>query len=91
MIESIKEKAIAKGMSLLSSPFVAKAMESEQVGVVLEKAMTLPIKVSDGLRTHKEKFTAFMELASRSDLDDIKRAIARVEDELGEIKSKAKK
>lgn len=87
MLNDLKEKAIAKGMSLLSSPMVTKAMESEKVGIVLEKAMSLPIKVSDEIRTKKEKITSFMELATQADLDDIKRAVARVEDELNAMKN----
>lgn len=86
MIDSLKEKAISKGMQLLNSPMVAKAMESEQVGTIIEKAMTLPIKVSETIRTRKEQLTSFMEVATQSDLDEIKRAVARVEQELKSIK-----
>ncbi|MBN2714269.1 MAG: hypothetical protein JXX14_00360 [Deltaproteobacteria bacterium] len=91
MIGNLKEIAISKGMQLLNSPMVAKAMESEQVGTIIEKAMTFPIKVSETIRTRKEQLTAFMELATQADLDEIKRAVARVEDEINVIKSQSDK
>ena len=89
MIGNLKEIAISKGMKLLNSPIVTKAMESEQVGTIIEKAMTLPIKVSESIKTRKEQLSAFMEIATQSDLDELKRTVARVEDELNTIKNKS--
>ena len=90
MLGDLKEMAISKGMKLLNSPLVTKAMESEQVGTIIEKAMTFPLKVSESIRTKKEMITSFMELATQSDLDEIKRSVARVEEELHTIKSNDK-
>jgi len=87
---SLKEKAISKGLQLLNSPLVAKAMESEQMGVVLEKAMTLPIKISEKISSNKEKVVSFMELVTSEDLDEIKRNLASIEDELRDLKAKSK-
>ncbi|MBN2804197.1 MAG: hypothetical protein JXR91_13970 [Deltaproteobacteria bacterium] len=90
MIESLKEKAISKGIKLLNSPVVAKAMESEQVGQILEKAMSLPIKVSEKLSSNKEKIVSFMELVTSEDLDELKRTIVNLEDEVSKLKEQAK-
>jgi tRNA(Phe) wybutosine-synthesizing methylase Tyw3 len=89
MLDSIKELAISKGMQLLNSPVVTKAMESEQVGTIIEKAMSVPVKVSEAIRTRKEQLTSFMEVATQSDLDEVKRNLARMEDELSSMKSKS--
>ena len=86
MIDSVKEKLLAKGIELLQSPAVAKLMESEKVGTILEKAMTFPIKMSDSFRTHKERLTSLLELATQQDLDDLKRAVSRMESLLKELK-----
>lgn len=91
MIGSLKEKAMTKGMQLLNSPMVAKAMESEQVGTIIEKAMTFPIKVSETIRARKEQVTSFMEVATQSDLDELKRSVARVEQEVKSIKNTTEK
>lgn len=90
MLDKLKEKAIAKGLKLLSSPVVAKAMESEKVGVILEKVMTFPITVSEKLRVHKGQVTNFMELVTKTDLDEVKSAITKMEDLLYEIKKETK-
>jgi hypothetical protein len=86
MIDAVKEKLLSKGMQLMQSPMVAKLMESEKVGVLLEKAMTLPIKLSDGMRSHREKLTSVLDLATQQDLDDLKRAVSRMEDLLRDVK-----
>jgi hypothetical protein len=91
MLGNLKEKVIAEGVKLLNSPLVKKAMESEQMGVVLEKAMSVPIVISEKISTNKEKLTSFMELATAADLDDIKRSIARIEEELRASKAKSEK
>ncbi len=87
MMEGLKEKVVAKGIKLLNSPLVAKAMESEQVGVMIEKAMSLPIKVSEGIRSNRDRITGFMELATRADIDELKRTVCRLEDELKSVQS----
>lgn len=89
MIDAVKEKMLAKGIELLQSPAVAKLMESEKVGTILEKAMTLPIKMSDTFRTHKERLTSLLELATQQDLDDLKRAVSRMESLLKDLKDES--
>ena len=87
MIDKIKETLVAQGMKLMQSPAVTKLMESEKMGVVLEKAMSVPIKLSEGLRGKREKLTTMFELATQADLDEVKRSVSRMEDLLQEIKS----
>jgi hypothetical protein len=87
MIDKMKEKLISHGMKLMQSPAVSKLMESEKMGVVLEKAMSVPIKLSEGLRARRERLTSLFELATQQDLDEVKRSISRMEDLLHEIKS----
>jgi tRNA(Phe) wybutosine-synthesizing methylase Tyw3 len=87
MIDMMKEKLVSGGMKLMQSPAVAKLMESEKVGVLLEKAMSVPIKLSEGFRAKRERMTALFELATQQDLDEVKRSVARMEDLLHEIKN----
>ncbi len=87
MIDMMKEKLVSGGMKLMQSPAVAKLMESEKMGVLLEKAMSVPIKLSEGFRAKRERMTALFELATQQDLDEVKRSVARMEDLLHEIKN----
>lgn len=86
MIDSVKEKLLATGVELMKSPMVAKLMESEQMGLVLEKALTVPIKVSETFRSHRERLTSLFELATQQDLDELKRALSRMEELLRDIR-----
>jgi hypothetical protein len=86
MIDAVKEKLLATGVELMKSPMVAKMMESEKVGLVMEKALTLPIKASETFRSQKERLTSLFELATQQDLDDLKRAVSRMEELLRDIK-----
>jgi len=89
MLNVLKEKAIAQALGLLQSTAVTKMMESEKVGVLLEKAMSLPIRISEGAHVQRERFTTLLELATREDLDDVKRSVARMEDLLRELKDQS--
>lgn len=86
MIDVVKDKLLATGVELMKSPMVAKMMESEKVGIVMEKALTLPIKASETFRSQKERLTSLFELATQQDLDDLKRAVSRMEELLRDIK-----
>ncbi|MCP4674304.1 MAG: hypothetical protein GY854_02060 [Deltaproteobacteria bacterium] len=89
MLDSLKQKMMIKGMELMQSPAVGKMMESEKVGVVIEKAMTVPFKVSGALMSQKERLVALFDLATQEDIDDVKRAVTRVEGVLRDIKKES--
>ncbi len=86
MIDAIKEKVIGKGMQLMQSPAVTKLLESEQVGRVMEVAMSIPIKAAGLLQTQKERLVALLSLATQDDVDDLRRALSRMEDVLRDIR-----
>jgi tRNA(Phe) wybutosine-synthesizing methylase Tyw3 len=86
MIDALKEKLVSKGAELMQHPAFTKLMESEKMGILLEKALSVPIKVSGAMQTHKERMTALFELASRQDVDELKRSISRLEDLLGDLR-----
>ena len=90
MLSSFKEKVMSKGMALLQSPAVSKLMESEKVGRVIEKAMAVPFKMSSMLTSHKERLVALLDLATQQDVDELKRALSRMEGVLKEIKDESK-
>lgn len=86
MIDALKEKLVSKGAELLQHPAFTKMMESEKVGMLLEKALSVPVKVSGAMQTHKERMAALFELASRQDVDELKQSISRLEDLLRDLR-----
>jgi hypothetical protein len=79
MINKLKQKIIENGAKLMQSDAVEKLMESEQFGVVMEKAMAVPFKVTNALMAGKERLVTVLDLATQEDIDEIKRAMARME------------
>ncbi|MCP4601358.1 MAG: hypothetical protein GY847_12680 [Proteobacteria bacterium] len=90
MLDSLKAKMMTKGIQLLQSPAMGKLMENEKVGVVIEKAMTVPFKVSGVVTSQKERLVALFDLATQDDMDDIKRTVSRMEGVLRDIKKESK-
>lgn len=90
MSETLKDKLMGKGMQLLQSPAVGKLMENEKVGVVIEKAMSVPFKVSGALMSQKERLVTLLDLATQDDVDELKRAMSRMEGVLKEIKTESR-
>jgi len=86
MLSDIKTKLMNKGLKLMQSPAVGKIMESEQFGTVVEKAMSMPFKVSNAVMSQKEKVVALLDLATQQDLDEIRRGITRMETVLKDFK-----
>ena len=89
MIDMLKKMAVEKGMSLMQSPTVAKIMASEKTGDLIEKAMTIPFKVSSVVTNQKEKLVEMFDLATQEDMDDLRRNLSKLEAALTEIKGKA--
>ncbi len=86
MAKTLKEKMLTKGLQLMQSPTVGKIMANEKVGMALHKAMNVPLKVSGAMITQKERFVALFDLATQQDVDEMRRALMRVEDVLRDIK-----
>jgi hypothetical protein len=80
---------ISAGVSLMQSPAVNRFLESEAFGTVVEKAMSVPIKVSGALAGQKERVVTLFELATQKDIDDLKQSVTRMEDVLREIKEQS--
>jgi tRNA(Phe) wybutosine-synthesizing methylase Tyw3 len=76
-------------MSLMQSPTVNKIMESEKMGIVIEKAMSIPIKISSNIMSQKERLVALFDLATQQDLDEVRQSLARVEGVLRDIKKES--
>lgn len=82
----LKTMAMEKGKALLQSPTVSKILASEQMGTVIEKAMTVPFKISSAVSSKKEKLVELFDLATQEDMDELRRTISRLEDELSTLK-----
>ena len=79
MAGSLKKKLSEKVSKFMQSDTAERLMESEQFGVVMEKAMAIPFKFTNMAMSGKERLVAFLDLATQEDIDEVKRAMARLE------------
>jgi len=86
MLDVLKKMAAEKGKELLQSPTVSKILASEQMGKVIETAMTVPFKVSSAVNSKKEKLVEMFDLATQEDMDELRRTIARLEETIRTLK-----
>ena len=89
MIQAVKEKLLSGGMAIMQHPAVGKLMESELLGTVVEKAISIPVKISGAIDTHRERLSALLDLATQKDVDELKMTISRIEDALRDIKKRS--
>jgi polyhydroxyalkanoate synthesis regulator phasin len=87
MIKIIKKMAVEKGKALLQSEAVSKILASEKMGTVIEKAMTVPFKISTAVAHQKEKLVEMFDLATQEDMDELRRTVSRMEEELSSLKN----
>ena len=90
MADSLKKKLTQKAAKFMQSDTVEKLMESEQFGVVMEKAMAIPFKFTNMAMSGKERLVALFDLATQEDIDEVKRAMARLEGTLKEGDTESK-
>ena len=82
MADSLKKKLTEKAAQFMQSGTVEKLVESEQFGIVMEKAMAIPFKFTNMAMSGKERLVALLDLATQEDIDEVKRAMARLEGNL---------
>ncbi len=82
MIKMIKSMAMDQCKAVMQSETVSKILASEQVGSVIEKAMTVPFKISEAVATKKEKLVEMFDLATKADMDELRRSMSQMEETL---------
>ena len=90
MAVTLKKKLTEKVSQFMQSDTAEKLMESEQFGIVMEKAMAIPFKFTNMAVSGKERLVAFFDLATQDDIDEVKRAMARLEDTLEDVDNDSK-
>lgn len=83
---SLKKKVMKKGLELIGDPRVAKLMADPRVMKAVVAAMSVPGKVSALATEQAEKIAKAMALATGEEVDDLKRQVRRLEDELDALR-----
>ena len=83
---SIKNKLMEHGMKLMSDPRVGKLMQDPRVMKAVMSAMSVPGKVQSLTNDGVEKIAKAMALATEQEVDDLKRTVRKLEDELSQLR-----
>jgi cell division FtsZ-interacting protein ZapD len=85
-VSSIKNKLMEQGMKLMSDPRVGKLMQDPRVMKAVMSAMSVPGKVQSLTNDGVEKIAKAMALATEQEVDDLKRTVRKLEDELTQLR-----
>ena len=89
-MSAIKKTLMKQGMKLMTDPRVMKIMQDERVMKAVMDAMALPGKVQTFTAESTEKIAKAMSLATEDEVNDLKRQIRRLEEEVARLEKEKK-
>ena len=89
-MSAIKKTLMKQGMKLMSDPRVMKIMQDERVMKAVVQMMNVPGKVQSFTNEQVEKLAKAMSLATEDEVNDLKRQIRRLEEELARLEKEKK-
>ncbi len=84
-MSEIKKSLLKQAMKLMSDPRVAKMLQDPRVMGALMQAMAVPGKVQSFTAEQVEKLARSMSLATEDEVNDLKRTVRRLEDEVAKL------
>jgi uncharacterized protein YlxW (UPF0749 family) len=90
-MSSIKKTLVKQGMKLMTDPRVMKIMQDERVMKAVMQMMAVPGKVQTFTNDQVEKLAKAMSLATEDEVNDLKRQVRRLEDEIERLEKDRKK
>jgi hypothetical protein len=89
-MSSIKKTLMKQGMKLMTDPRVMKIMSDERVMKAVMQMMSVPGKVQTFTNDQVERLAKAMSLATEDEVNDLKRQIRRLEEEVSRMEKSAK-
>lgn len=89
-MSSIKKTLLQQGMKLMSDPRVTKLMSDERVMKAVMQAVSVPGKVTTFTHEQVEKLAKAMSLATEDEVNDLKRQVRRLEEEVSRLEKERK-
>ncbi|MSP25695.1 MAG: hypothetical protein EXR75_11125 [Myxococcales bacterium] len=84
---SLKDRVVSEGMKLASHPALAALMQDERFMKLVMAAVSVPGKLSELSDEQKANALRMLGGARQKDVDDLKRAVRSLEDELGQLRN----
>ncbi len=90
-MSSIKKTLLQQGMKLITDPRVMKVMQDERVMKAVMQMMSMPGKVQTFTNDQVERLAKAMSLATEDEVNDLKRQVRRLEEEVVRLEKDNKK
>ena len=90
-MSSIKKTLAKQGMKLMTDPRVMKIMQDERVMKAVMQMMSMPGKVQTFTNDQVERLARAMKVATEDEVNDLKRQVRRLEEEIARMETRAKK
>jgi hypothetical protein len=90
-MSSIKKTLMKQGMKLMTDPRVMKIMQDERVMKAVMQMMSVPGKVTSFTNDQVERLAKAMSLATEDEVNDLKRQIRRLEEEVARLEDERKR
>ncbi len=84
-MSDLKKSLMKQGLKLMSDPRVGKLLQDPRVMNALMQAMAVPGKVQSFTSEQLEKLAKSMSLATEDEVNDLKRTVRRLEDEVARL------
>ena len=86
-MSSLKKTLVQQGLKLMTDPRVMKIMQDERVMKAVMQMMSMPGKVQSFTSDQVEKLAKAMSLATEDEVNDLKRQIRRLEEEVARMET----
>jgi hypothetical protein len=90
-MSSIKKTLLKQGMKLMTDPRVMKIMQDERVMKAVMQMVSMPGKVQTFTSEQVERLAKAMSLATEDEVNDLKRQVRRLEEELARLEKDKKR
>lgn len=83
----LKDRVMGEAMKLVSHPSVAPLLQDERLMKLVMNALSVPGRINEITEEQRSNFIKLMGLATREEVDDLKRTVRSLEDELARLRN----
>ncbi len=91
MIDKIRQEVMRRGMQLMTNPKVMKAMADPRVMTAITQGFALKGQIQSQIEGTLRQVAGLLNLATKEDVENLRRTLSQVEDSLSDLERKLDK
>jgi polyhydroxyalkanoate synthesis regulator phasin len=88
MIDKIRQEMMRRGMKLMTNPKVMKAMADPRVMSAITQGFALKGQIQSQIEGTLRQVAAVLNLATKEDVENLRRTLSQVEDSVSDLERK---